>query len=165
MKAFFKHLFSFILPVTVLIVVPYLIEENFRIHFDAVTIIGFIVMLTGLTLMFLTIRMFIRIGKGTLAPWHPTRKLVTGSLYGHMRNPMILGVNIVLIGESIAFRSLDILVWGGCFFILNTFYFILSEEPGLKKRFGEEYEEYKRNVPRWIPRRKAWRPEEHGSRK
>jgi protein-S-isoprenylcysteine O-methyltransferase Ste14 len=165
MKSFFKHLFSFILPVTVLIIVPCLVEENFQVHFTVVTIIGFIVMLTGLTLMFLTIRMFIRIGKGTLAPWHPTRKLVTGSLYGYMRNPMILGVNIVLIGESIAFRSWTILAWGGCFFILNTVYFILSEEPGLKKRFGDEYEEYKRNVPRWIPRRTAWKPADTGEPK
>jgi protein-S-isoprenylcysteine O-methyltransferase Ste14 len=115
--------------------------------------------------MFLTVRMFIRIGKGTLAPWHPTRKLVTGSLYGYVRNPMILGVWTVLIGESIVFRSWNILIWAGCFFIINTIYFILSEEPGLKKRFGAEYEEYKRNVPRWIPRRTAWKPEDRDEQK
>jgi protein-S-isoprenylcysteine O-methyltransferase Ste14 len=158
MIPFLKQLFSFILPITVLVIVPLLIEKNFRLSFGVITIIGFFVMLCGLTLMFLTIRMFIRIGKGTLAPWHPTRKLVTGSLYGYMRNPMILGVNIVLIGEAITFRSVNIAIWAGCFFMLNTVYFIFSEEPGLKKRFGEEYEEYKRNVPRWIPRRRPWRP-------
>ena len=36
---------------------------------------------------------------------------------------------------------------------------ITSEEPGLEKRFGAEYVEYKRNVPRWIPRLKPWRPQ------
>lgn len=158
MKQFLKHLFSFILPLTVLVIVPLLIEPNRQIQLNFISALGFLIILTGLTLMFLTIRMFIRIGKGTLAPWHPTRKLVTRSLYAHMRNPMILGVNIVLIGEAITFRSINILIWAGCFFILNTVYFIFSEEPGLTKRFGEEYEEYKRNVPRWIPRRKPWHP-------
>lgn len=158
MKLFFKHAFSFILPITVLIFVPLLIEKRLNINYDAVTVIGFAVILTGLILMFLTIRMFIRIGKGTLAPWHPTRKLITGSLYGYMRNPMISGVNIVLMGEAITFRSWPIAIWGACFFILNTVYFIFSEEPGLVKRFGAEYEEYKRNVPRWIPRRHPWKP-------
>lgn len=158
MKSFLKHLLSFILPITVLVIVPLLIEKSLTVKINAVSTIGFAVILLGLTLMFLTIRMFIRIGKGTLAPWHPTRKLVTKSLYAHMRNPMILGVNIVLIGEAITFRSYNILIWTGCFFILNTVYFIFSEEPGLKKRFGDEYEEYKRNVPRWIPRIHPWKP-------
>lgn len=158
MKTFLKNLFSFILPITVLIIVPYFIEPDKRVTVDVVSALGGLFMLAGLTLMFLTIRMFIRIGKGTLAPWHPTRKLVIKSLYAHMRNPMILGVNIILIGEAITFRSWNILIWGACFFILNTVYFILSEEPGLQKRFGEEYEEYKRNVPRWIPRIRPWKP-------
>jgi protein-S-isoprenylcysteine O-methyltransferase Ste14 len=158
MKQFARHLLSFILPVTVLIIVPSIIEKNIYMNFNVITIIGFATMLLGLMLMFLTIRMFIRIGKGTLAPWDPTRKLVTKSLYAHMRNPMITGVNIVLIGEAITFRSYNILIWAGCFFILNTVYFTLSEEPGLKKRFGDDYEEYKRNVPRWIPRIRPWRP-------
>jgi protein-S-isoprenylcysteine O-methyltransferase Ste14 len=42
------------------------------------------------------------------------------------------------------------------FFAINHVYFILSEEPGLEKRFGQEYLEYKKNVPRWIPRLKPW---------
>lgn len=165
MKPFLKQIFSFILPITVLIIVPSLIEEKRTVILNAITFLGFAVMLSGLTLMFLTIRMFIRIGKGTLAPWHPTRKLVTKSLYAYVRNPMILGVGTVLTGEAIVFRSWNILIWAGSFFIINTVYFILSEEPGLKKRFGAEYEEYKRNVPRWIPRRKAWKPEITGELK
>ena len=158
MKSILKHLLSFILPVTVLIIVPISIEDHFTVNRNIITVLGFAFVLTGLTLMFLTIRMFIRIGKGTLAPWHPTRKLVTGSLYGHVRNPMILGVNTVLVGEAIIFRSWNIGIWAASFFIINTVYFILSEEPGLKKRFGDEYDEYKRNVPRWIPRWRPWKP-------
>ena len=144
MKQFFRHLFSFILPVTVLIIVPLSIEKRMLINFNAITILGCTVMLLGLTLMFLTIRMFIRIGKGTLAPWDPTRKLVTKSLYAHVRNPMILGVNIVLIGEAITFRSNNILIWAGIFVIINTIYFILVEERSMLQRFGNDYRAYKK---------------------
>jgi protein-S-isoprenylcysteine O-methyltransferase Ste14 len=52
------------------------------------------------------------------------------------------------------------LAWAILVFIINTVYFIFSEEPGLQKRFGEEYVEYKKNVPRWIPRLKPWKPME-----
>lgn len=154
-----RHLFSFILPVAVLIIVPLCIEEDFDLKgiWSGVVGIGFICI--GILIFIQTVWMFIRIGKGTLAPWDPTRKMVTGSLYGYVRNPMILGVFTVLIGESILFMSFSIAVWTFLFFIINTVYFIFSEEPGLEKRFGTEYEEYKQNVPRWIPRIKPWKPE------
>jgi protein-S-isoprenylcysteine O-methyltransferase Ste14 len=107
-----------------------------------------------------TILTFIRIGRGTLAPWSPTRKLVVGGMYAYVRNPMILGVITVLVGESLMLSSVGILTWAILVFLINTVYFVFSEEPGLEKRFGEEYREYKRDVPRWIPRRKPWRPAE-----
>jgi protein-S-isoprenylcysteine O-methyltransferase Ste14 len=147
-----------ILPVTVLIVVPYLIEDKVALRWHWTTVSGGVFILIGLIIMFLTIRMFVRIGKGTLAPWDPTRKLVTGSLYGYVRNPMILGVFIVLVGEIFLFSSRGIAIWAASFLVINTLYFIFSEEPGLKRRFGAEYMEYKQNVPRWIPRMKPWRP-------
>jgi protein-S-isoprenylcysteine O-methyltransferase Ste14 len=102
--------------------------------------------------------MLIMIGNGTIMPWDPTRKLVTGSLYSYVRNPMILSLIIILVGEAILFASYGIALLAVLNLVINTVYFIFSEEPGLKKRFGEEYAEYKRNVPRWIPRLKPWRP-------
>jgi protein-S-isoprenylcysteine O-methyltransferase Ste14 len=153
-----RHLISFILPVTVLVVVPYLIERDLHLTWFWTTIPGTVLICFGLLIIILTIRMFIRIGNGTLAPWDPTRKLITGSLYGYVRNPMILGVFITLLGEATLFASLNIGLWALAFFVINTVYFILSEEPGLEKRFGKEYIEYKTNVPRWIPRMKPWSP-------
>lgn len=155
-----RHLISFILPITVLIIVPASIEEDFHLAGLWSTIPGGMFICAGLLVTIKTIRMFVRIGKGTLAPWDPTRNIITASLYGYVRNPMILGVFTVLLGESILFTSLRIAVWTILFFIINTVYFILSEEPGLEKRFGKEYSEYKRNVPRWIPRMKPWHPDE-----
>jgi protein-S-isoprenylcysteine O-methyltransferase Ste14 len=71
---------------------------------------------------------------------------------------MITGVLFILLGESIIFSSLGILLWCLFFGIGNHFYFLYSEEPGLIDRFGEDYLEYMRNVPRWIPRTTPWTP-------
>lgn len=150
-----RHITSFILPITVLIVIPLLIEKDLQPVGDGTTIIGALIIGLGLTIMVLTIRMFFRIGNGTLAPWDPTKRLVTSSLYKYVRNPMILGVTIVLCGETLLFCSIRIGVWGILFFIGNTIYIRFFEEPGLEKRFGAEYLKYKRHVPRWIPRIKV----------
>ena len=153
-----KQLISFILPITTLIIVPFYIVENFNIRFTIITIIGFLLLVSGLFVLILTISTFIRIGRGTLAPWSPTRKLITGGIYGYVRNPMIIGVITALIGESFVLLSFNIIIWAVMFFFINTVYFILYEEPSLEKRFGKEYMEYKRDVPRWIPRSKPFIP-------
>ena len=69
---------------------------------------------------------------------------------------MISSVLAILLGETIAFGSLGIFIWFLLFFGINNVYFVLSEEPGLEKRFGEDYRIYKKNVPRWIPRLRPW---------
>jgi protein-S-isoprenylcysteine O-methyltransferase Ste14 len=73
---------------------------------------------------------------------------------------MITGVLAVLLGEALVFHSVPILAWFVVAFAINHVYFIAFEEPGLVERFGEEYLEYKKNVPRWIPRLRPWKPEE-----
>ena len=158
MKNIIKQAISFILPITVLIFIPLFIEKNIFIKSVPAFVTGLIVMFIGLFFMTLTISTFIRISNGTLAPWSPTQKLITGGIYGYVRNPIIMGVLTVLIGESISILSLNIFKWAIIFFIVNNFYFIFSEEPGLEKRFGDEYREYKRNVRRWMPRLKPFKP-------
>lgn len=158
MKHLIKQLFSFILPVTVLIIVPLSIESNISAQNTWTLFIGILIITGGLYIMSATISTFIRIGKGTLAPWSPTRKLITGGMYGYVRNPMIMGVLTVLIGQSIAIMSLNILIWTGIFFLINNLFFVVYEEPNLEKKFGDEYREYKKNVPRWIPRLTSFTP-------
>ena len=156
---------SFILPFTVLLIVPAVIlwATGFRIGWglglpwDAVIVLaGALLMGSGLYYLSITIWLFISIGRGTLAPWSPTSKLVVIGPYRHVRNPMISGVLMTLLGESIAFGSIGIFICFLLFFIINHIYFIYSEEPGLARRFGDEYLSYKRNVPRWIPRLRPW---------
>ena len=79
---------------------------------------------------------------------------------GSMRIPMILGGLLVLLGEAIIFGSSLFFLWCGFFGLLNHIWFIKREEPNLERRFGDEYRQYKRNVPRWFPRRTPWILEE-----
>ncbi len=120
------------------------------------TIIGIACISLGLSLMVATIRLFARVGQGTLAPWEPTKRLVVQGVYRHVRNPMISGVLFVLLGESMITASLPIFCWLVVAGFIIALYIPLSEEPGLVNRFGEDYLIYKRNVPRWIPRLTPW---------
>ena len=130
-----------------------------QLNQNTITIIGILFILLGFPLFIQSIILFVKIGKGTLAPWNPTKKLVVKSLYRYMRNPMVMGVFLILLAESYFFRSSVIMIWSFTFIFLNHLYFIWKEEPDLLKRFGSEYQEYKENVPRWFPRLSGWRPE------
>lgn len=153
MKTILKHLTSFILPVIVLILVPRWIENDFTPQSMPSAISRAVFMLIGMYLLVSSVYRFVRDGNGTLAPWVPTQKLVITGLYRYVRNPMILGVLLVLAGESIFFTSKNIACWTIIFFVINNLYFLIYEEPSLEKRFGNQYREYKKQVPRWIPRK------------
>lgn len=118
--------------------------------------VGAAIFVVGLFFAVWAMRLFANVGKGTLAPWAPTKKLVVIGPYAYVRNPMLSGVIMMIMGESAIFLSPGVFIWGALFFIINTFYFRFSEEVGLEKRFGDEYLRYKKNVPRWIPRLSKW---------
>jgi protein-S-isoprenylcysteine O-methyltransferase Ste14 len=122
----------------------------------ALPVIGCIFTVLGLSLMICTNRLFATIGKGTLAPWNPPQKLVVRGVYRHVRNPMMLGVFCILSGEAVFFGSLPLASWFTVFLLAVIIVIPFWEEPGLAKRFGQDYLLYKQNVPRWIPRWKPW---------
>jgi protein-S-isoprenylcysteine O-methyltransferase Ste14 len=121
-------------------------------------LLGLVLIAVGFGFWLWTVRLFARLGRGTLAPWDPPTSLVVEGPYRHLRNPMITAVLAVLLGEAALFGSPPLLLWFGFFFLLNYAGFRFYEEPGLERRFGEEYRTYKRNVPRWLPRRTPWTP-------
>ena len=154
-----------ILPGTALVFVPALVlwlahDEPIRASLAGPTTLRFWCALAigtcGLALAVWTVRLFLRIGQGTPAPWDPPRRLVVQGPYRHVRNPMITSVLAMLLAESLLFASWPLAVWMLIFFAVNAVYFPLSEEKGLEKRFGEDYRIYRDNVPRWIPRLRPW---------
>ncbi len=120
--------------------------------------LGLALLLTGLTLIVTTVGLFARVGHGTLAPWDPTAQLVVAGPYRYVRNPMITGVFAVLLAESLLTSSPWLFLWFCGFLVVNLLYIRVSEEPGLRARFGPDYETYVEHVPAWIPRRTPWDP-------
>ena len=112
---------------------------------------------TGLGLAIWTVSLFMKFGGGTPAPWQPPKDLVIRGPYRYVRNPMITGALLMLLALSMFFQSWLLAIWMIIFFIGNAIYFPLFEEKSLEKRFGDVYLEYKSQVPRWIPRLRAWR--------
>ena len=119
-------------------------------------LLGFALIAFGLCLMVKTNSLFATVGQGTLAPWAPPQKLVVRGMYCHVRNPMISGVFSILLGEVALSGSLPLCFWFLGFVLSNWIYIPFIEEPALERRFGQDYLLYKANVPRWIPRLKAW---------
>jgi protein-S-isoprenylcysteine O-methyltransferase Ste14 len=155
-----RHLLSILLlPFTVAVIVPIVLLGARTPGSSPLGVVsGGVVMLLGLGLVGRTIAHFATRGQGTLAPWDPPRRLVVTGIYRYARNPMITGVLLVLVGESLLFASTRVATWAAVVFAVNAVYLPLVEEPDLVSRFGEDYEEYRRHVPRWVPRLTPWHP-------
>ncbi|MFH1538963.1 MAG: isoprenylcysteine carboxylmethyltransferase family protein [bacterium] len=95
---------------------------------------------------------FTFIGRGTPAPIDPPKELVAAGLYRYVRNPMYVGVLLVLLGEAVYFGSAALFLYSVIVFIMFNLFIVIYEEPTLKGKFGESYERYCRAVPRWIPK-------------
>ena len=150
-----------ILPFNVLVIIPLLIlyftKYQYKSQPFGFLIVGIGLFLAGSLLAIWTMVLFARIGKGTPAPWNPTKHLIVEGPYRYVRNPMISGVLLMLAGEYFLTGANQLLWWLGVFFLINCIYFPLSEEKHLAERFQDKYTEYKKNVPRWIPRLTPWR--------
>ncbi len=156
-----------ILPVTVVVVVPVWLASSAGTEIGlpgsllewATAFLGLGLLAVGGTLFLTCIVRFGVEGKGTLAPWDPPAHLVVSGPYAYVRNPMISGVILLLFAEGLLLRSPPHLAWAGIFFLINATYIPLLEEPLLKAKFGQEYGDYKKGVPRLIPRLRPWGPD------
>ena len=148
-----------ILPGTVLVYVPLLLQWAtggwpFGAPAGSAGQIALAALLAvpGVALAGWTMRLFTGEGNGTPAPWDPPKNFVVSGPYRHVRNPMLSAVILLILAEALALGSAALLVWAVVFFVVNTVYFKYSEEPGLERRFGEDYRRYREAVPRWVPR-------------
>ena len=146
--------FTILQPGLVAGLIPYWILRN-KVNLASIQTIRFhhytgaIVFLIGLVIMLSCIISFAVKGRGTLSPVDPTKHLVISGLYRFSRNPMYVGVIMMLIGEAIFFQSSDLLIYLLIVFIGFNLFILLHEEPRLRKDFGEEYDTYCKKVKRW----------------
>src|SRR5215469_5102871 len=148
-------LFTIVVPGTAAIVIPRWLLGGFFWPEDApLTWLGGVVFLCGAAIYLRCAWEFAVRGLGTPAPIAPTKYLVTTALHQYVRNPMYLGVALAILGEAALFRSVHLVVYAGSMLLIAHVFVMLYEEPTLARRFGESYEEYRRTVPRWIPKLK-----------
>ncbi len=125
--------------------------------FAALRVVGVLLIAAGAPVLLDSFARFALEGLGTPAPVMPTRHLVVTGLFRYVRNPIYVAVLALILGQGLLFDSVNVLLYGALVCVAFHLFVRLYEEPTLLKSFGREYEEYRANVPRWIPRLTPWR--------
>jgi len=142
-------------PGTVTILVPYLLLSSVSrpssTSLGPLRLVGLLPLLLGVATYLWSAASFALVGKGTPAPIDPPQALVVTGPYRHVRNPMYLGVVLVLLGEALVLASPILLRYAALILLAFHLFVLYYEEPHLRHRFGEAYVHYCRSVPRWLP--------------
>jgi 8-oxo-dGTP pyrophosphatase MutT (NUDIX family) len=148
-------LFGALVPATFLVVIPAMILNATGTEGEGgvLRLVGLVPLVLGIAVLAWCFAGFIVEGEGTPAPYDPPHRLVTGRLYGWMRNPMYVAVTTILVGEAMFYGSVALLAWAAVAWVFFHVFVVLYEEPTLQRRFGPAYEQYVEHVPRWIPSR------------
>lgn len=147
-------LFTVLVPGTVAGWLPYRLRGDSPMASNvAFRVIG-VLLIAGGTAIYLHTAFwgFALRGRGTPAPIAPTKKLVVEGLHRYVRNPMYIGVATIVLGQAVLFQSWHIVEYLAIVLVIVQFFVLFYEEPTLASQFGTEYQEYKKRVPRWIPR-------------
>jgi len=154
-------IFFVFVPCVVAGVVPWWISHwEFRLSFLGVELTRFVgsaLILAGVSGLVDSFGRFALQGLGTPAPIAPTQHLVVTGLYRYVRNPIYVAVAAVIFGQAVLFGDWRLFAYGAVFCLVCHLFVVGYEEPTLEKSFGAEYEAFRINVPRWIPRLTAWR--------
>ena len=124
-----------------------------------VRLVGGTMIVAGLAFLLPAFLRFVVEGLGTPAPVAPTERLVVGGAYRHVRNPMYVAVGALIVGQGLLLGQAILLLYAVIFAATVAAFVQGYEEPTLARRFGEQYEAYRREVPRWRPRLRPWTPD------
>ncbi|CAN7693161.1 isoprenylcysteine carboxylmethyltransferase family protein [Mesorhizobium amorphae] len=153
-------LFFIAAPGVVAGVMPWLLTDRYRLPLSTLPGLvpaGWILILAAAALLLHSFARFALEGLGTPAPVAPTERLVVGGIYRHVRNPMYVAVLSIILGQALLFSSWAVFGYGIVAAAAMVSFVRLYEEPTLARRYGAEYEAYRRAVPGWLPRLTPWR--------
>ncbi len=149
-------IFTFLLPGTVTVFVPYWLLTSPSapppMQLGVFRYGGIVLILIGIAIYSWCAWDFTFTGRGTPAPIDPPKELVVRGLYRYVRNPMYVGILSVLLGEALLFAAWRLFGYAALVFLTFFLVVVLYEEPVLREKFGESYRRYRQSVPRWIPR-------------
>jgi protein-S-isoprenylcysteine O-methyltransferase Ste14 len=150
--------FFIVAPGMVAGLVPWLLTDRYRLPLLTVpsVLVGSILIVAAAALLLHCFARFALEGMGTPAPVAPTERLVVGGIYRHVRNPMYVAVLSIILGQALLFSSGALIAYAAIAAVAMVSFVKLYEEPTLARRYGAEYETYRRKVPGWLPRLKPW---------
>ena len=111
---------------------------------------GVLLIGVGTALLLWCVRDFYVLGRGTLAPWAPPRRLLQAGAYRFTRNPMYVAVILILIGWAALFASRALALYAGCVALLFHVRVVAFEEPTLARAHPQEWPRYQARVRRWL---------------
>jgi protein-S-isoprenylcysteine O-methyltransferase Ste14 len=145
-------LFTLIFPGAVGVYIPLLIARGRSVSsFSSLLVLGILLLAIGSIIYLWTVWEFAMRGKGTPLPVDAPKILVVRGPYRYCRNPMYVGVLMVILGCGGLFADEWLLVYAGVVGVIVHLFVVFYEEPTLKKLFGDEYESYRCIVGRWLP--------------
>ncbi len=118
--------------------------------------LGALLVLAGVAFLVHAFGRFVAEGRGTPAPIAPTERLVTGGAYRYVRNPMYVAVLAIILGQALLLGQPLLVAYGAVICAAVVSFVRLYEEPVLARRYGADYEAYRRAVPGWLPRLTPW---------
>jgi protein-S-isoprenylcysteine O-methyltransferase Ste14 len=154
--------FTILVPGTVAGYLPHRLMNTVPPSWDKPELkwIGVSLIVIGIIIYLICAVSFLVKGLGTPGIWftgplkwvigNEPKKLVASGIYKYSRNPMYVGVLSVVLGEALFYQRLILVHYFIFLFILFHLVVIMIEEPHLKKKYGEEYDEYRKKTRRWF---------------
>jgi protein-S-isoprenylcysteine O-methyltransferase Ste14 len=127
-------------------------------YWAPIRVLGVILLVAGLIALIQAFVRFVVEGLGTPAPIAAPDRLVVGGLYSYVRNPMYVAILAVIVGQALLLGQLGLLLYAAAFWLIAAAFVRWYEEPTLARRFGADYQAYRRAVPAWWPRLRPWKP-------
>ena len=153
MTAFKSFLFFVFAPGMVAGAIPLaLLQVGPKLDADFLSYLALLFWVVGVGMLIWCLGDFLIKGRGTPAPIDPPKELVVDGLYRYFRNPMYVGVLMVIFGHFLWLGYWILSIYAIIVFTAFSAFVIYYEEPHLRKTFGAAYEDYCRRVPRWLPR-------------
>jgi protein-S-isoprenylcysteine O-methyltransferase Ste14 len=153
--------FFFVGPLIETVIGPFVITGGFRrgdgvLDHPAAQAAGVVLIATGALVVAACFVRFVRDGTGTPSPLAPPQQLVAHGPYRHVRNPMYVATAAVITGEGLLIARPILLAAAALYLVALGLLVRRFEEPLLRQRFGDAWDEYARHVPGWLPRPTPW---------
>jgi protein-S-isoprenylcysteine O-methyltransferase Ste14 len=160
-------LFFLLAPGVVVGLIPWLLTEGWQArepvpYWAPMRVLGAVLLVAGLIALVGAFVRFVVEGFGTPAPVAAPERLVIGGVYRYVRNPMYVAVLAAIVGQALLLGQLGLLLYAVAAWVVVAAFVRFYEEPTLMRRFGADYDAYRRAVPAWWPRLRPWEPGERG---